>query len=120
MPAPLKPFFDVTKESIHMFVLHVVTTHDDSLPSLRRKLDKTTLEELSKLAALTHAIASQAVDDLPAGAQPHVEDKLTKPFIANDANIMLELQSALYDLDMNLSWKEELQNAQDVAQDPNI
>ena len=99
MPAALRHICTVSADSCHLVVSHAVTVLATGRPGLRNKLDKTTLEELPHLAATTTEVAAQALASCPAGATPHVYEACANICIHTGSRLMLELLSALHELD---------------------
>lgn len=94
-------------ESLHLMVQHVVSSNQNKPAALRRKMDKSLLEEASKHAALVHALQQQALETLPASPQvtQKIDEKFVNAFINNDLTLQLELQTCCHEIDANLSWK---------------
>lgn len=81
-----------------LFAAHVIQQQRDKIPTLRRKWDKSALEEVAQLAALCYGVAGEACDNLPGDAHIVVADEFAMTFVLNDPMVVLELQTALHEL----------------------
>ena len=90
---------------MHLFIKHCVTSQQELLPGLRRKLDKASLEEKSKLSCLASALRTTSIAELPGGTAELVDRTFTQKFLCGDMNLMLELQSIMHELDTSVTWR---------------
>ena len=81
-----------------LFAAHIIQQQREQIPTLRRKWDKSALEEVAQLAAFCVGVAGEAISNLPGDARTVVADEFAKAFILNDPMVVLELQTQLHDL----------------------
>ena len=89
-----------------LFAAHVILQQQEKIPTLRRKWDKSSLEEVAQLAALCISVGEDAVSNLPGDAHVAVTDEFMKAFVLNNPMVMLELQTAVHDLSSAFKWDD--------------
>ena len=93
-----KPRRTNSNESFMLFAAHIIQQQRDKIPTLRRKWDKSSLEEVAQLAAFCFGVAGEACDNLPGDAHIAVADEFARAFVLNDPMVVLELQTTLHEL----------------------
>ena len=96
----------VTNDSFMLFAAHVILQQQEKIPTLRRKWDNNSLEEVAQLAALCMSIAEEAISNLPGDGHEAVTEDFLKAFVNNDPMVVLELQTAVHDLAPNFKWDD--------------
>ena len=104
--AAWKPHRTISHESFMLFASHVIHQQRDKIPTLRRKWDKSALEEVAQLAALCYGVAGEACANLPGEAHTVVADEFARAFVLNDPMVVLELQTAVHDLSSTFKWDD--------------
>ena len=85
-----KPLRTISHESFMLFAAHVIQQQRDNIPTLRRKWDKSSLEEVAQQAAFCFGVAGGAISNLPGDAHIVVADEFAKASVLNDAMVVLE------------------------------
>ena len=93
----------ITQDTFTVFLKYVINQQNEKLVTLRRKWDKSQLEEAAQLATLCVHIAEEASQNMPELGRTAVEDFVSR-FESNDSEIVLELQTAVQDLNPTFKW----------------
>ena len=89
-----------------LFAAHVIQQQREKIPTLRRKWDKSSLEEVTQLAALCISVAEEAISNRPGEGHEAVTEDFLKAFVNNDPMVVLELQAAMHDLSATFKWDD--------------
>ena len=91
----------ITEESFLLMVHWQRNSHMLKLPQLRRKLDKTSMEEASQLAAMVLSLAREMCSLFPI-PQEKLDELFVTPFATGrDATLLVALQSLLHEKPTN-------------------
>ena len=71
----------ITNESFMLFAAHVIQQQREKIPTLRRKWDKSSLEEVAQLTALCMSIAEEAISNLPGDGHEAAAEDFLKAFV---------------------------------------
>ena len=90
----------VTKESCELTLRHIIAVHESTAPALRRKVDRSTIEEKAEEATLAWHMGLALKQAIPVDEDILKRDWINM-YIVGNSQVMLEIQMALQALTYN-------------------